>query len=127
MATVLIADRHPATIDAIEAALAHGGIDVLTASTSLGAVRLAELPRVRVVLLDLGLPQVTDVPLFDQLIAAGRDLRVIAMAPNRDVGSAVSYLNQGAVDYLAKPISVAEITARVRAQLRCVALGAEAA
>ena len=127
MATVLIAGRHPATIATIEASLVREGIDVLTTSTGLGAVRLAALREVRIVLLDLGLPDVDDTPLFERVLSCGVDLRVVALGENDDASAAVSYLNRGAVDYISRPVSVTEITARIRAQLRCVALAVEAA
>ena len=127
MATVLIAGRHPATIARIEAALVREGIDVLTTSTGLGAVRLAALREVRIVLLDLGLPDVDDTPIFERVLSCGVDLRVVALGENDDASAAVSYLNRGAVDYISRPVSVTEITARIRAQLRCVALAVEAA
>ena len=127
MATVLIAGRHPATIARIEAALVREGIDVLTTSTGLGAVRLAALREVRIVLLDLGLPDVDDTPIFERVLSCGVDLRVVALGENDDTSAAVSYLNRGAVDYISRPVSVTEIAARIRAQLRCVALAVEAA
>ena len=127
MVTVLIAERRPARLAALEAALVREGVDVLTASTTLGVLRLARLSRVRVVLLDLGLPPLGETPVFDEVLASGVDLRVIALAERHDGDDAVSYLDHGAVDYLAKPVSVIETVARVRAQLRCVALASKAA
>jgi len=78
---------------------------------------LAELPRhpVRLVVLDIGLPGMDGLELLRRL--DGR-LPVVILSARDEVADRVAGLELGADDYLPKPFSPRELTARVKAVLR---------
>lgn len=69
-------------------------------------------------LLDLGLPDVFGLELLNRLSADGRAPPTILLTAYDSVDVCVQGLDTGAVDYIVKPCSVAELTARMRAALR---------
>jgi len=69
------------------------------------------------VVLDLGLPDGEGVDLIRQL-RTWSDIPLLVLSARTDEADKVEALNAGADDYLIKPFGVAELVARVRAQLR---------
>ncbi|MFZ5482961.1 MAG: response regulator [Pseudomonadota bacterium] len=69
-------------------------------------------------ILDLTLPRLDGLQVLRQARAAGRALPVIILTARDTVTDRVQGLDIGADDYMAKPFSVAELEARVRALLR---------
>jgi two-component system KDP operon response regulator KdpE len=69
------------------------------------------------VVLDLGLPDGEGVDLIRQL-RTWSDMPLLVLSARTDEADKVEALNAGADDYLIKPFGVAELVARVRAQLR---------
>ena len=70
------------------------------------------------VLLDLGLPRKSGLELLRELRRSGDRTRVLVVTARDDVADRVAGLNAGADDYLPKPFSLDELTARMRALLR---------
>ena len=87
------------------------GSDALTAATT-------ELPDL--VLLDLGLPDLDGLDVCRRLHSARPELDVIMLTARDDELDIVTGLDAGAVDYITKPFKLAELLARIRAQLRRV-------
>jgi DNA-binding response OmpR family regulator len=71
-----------------------------------------------VVLLDLGLPDVDGVDLCRELSAAVPTVPIVVLTARHEEADIVVSLDAGAVDYVTKPFRLAELLARVRAQLR---------
>jgi DNA-binding response OmpR family regulator len=89
-------------------------------ATSAASAR--ELPgEPAVVLLDLGLPDADGLELCRELLGRHPAARVIMLTARSGEMDTVLGLNAGAVDYVAKPFRLAELLARVQAQLRIVA------
>ena len=84
-----------------------------------GAEALAAVHRepAALVLLDLGLPDVQGFELLREIRALGR-IPVIVVTARNDTIDRVTGLEMGADDYVTKPFSPREVTARVRAVLR---------
>jgi DNA-binding response OmpR family regulator len=76
-----------------------------------------------VVVLDLMLPGRDGMEVLASLRSARPEVPVIVLTAKGEVEDRVAGLDAGAVDYLVKPFSVAELSARIRAQLRTAALG----
>ena len=70
------------------------------------------------VILDLALPKIDGMTLLRKLRQGGNKVPVIILTANASLGGRVAGLDEGADDYLAKPFEMAELEARIRAQLR---------
>jgi DNA-binding response OmpR family regulator len=70
------------------------------------------------VVLDLGLPRKGGLELLAELRRAGNRVRVLVVTARDAVPDRVAGLDAGADDYLTKPFSLDELTARMRALLR---------
>ena len=70
------------------------------------------------VLLDLGLPRKGGLALLRELRREGNRVRVLVVTAHDAVADRVEGLDAGADDYLTKPFSLDELTARIRALLR---------
>jgi len=71
-----------------------------------------------VVVLDRDLPGVHGDDICRQLVAEGSAARILMLTAAADVDDRVTGLSLGADDYLGKPFSFAELTARIRALAR---------
>ncbi|MEO6566598.1 MAG: response regulator transcription factor [Casimicrobiaceae bacterium] len=70
------------------------------------------------VLLDLGLPRKSGLDLLKEMRRAGNKARVLVVTARDAVADRVAGLDAGADDYLVKPFSLDELSARMRALLR---------
>jgi DNA-binding response OmpR family regulator len=97
-------------------ALQSDAHDVVLVSTGGAARQLDDSPDL--VLLDLGLPDEDGVELCRHLVTTHRAARIIMLTARDTELDVVAGLDAGAIDYLTKPFRLAELLARVRAQLR---------
>ena len=81
------------------------------------AVEAAE-PDVRLVVLDLGLPDIDGVEVCRKLRNRRPDLAILILSARDQELDIVAGLDAGADDYLVKPFRLAELLARVRAHMR---------
>src|SRR5664280_1364278 len=72
------------------------------------------------VVLDLMLPGRSGLDILETVRSAKPSMPVIVLTARGEIEDRVAGLNAGAVDYLVKPFSLAELVARVRAHLRVV-------
>mgnify|MGYP001025085461 CR=1 FL=1 len=98
--------------------LEEDGYAVDVASTGPGALWQATELDYDAVLLDVMLPGMNGVEVCRSLRSAGRWMPVLMLTARDDVDDRVRGLDAGADDYLAKPFSFAELSARVRALIR---------
>jgi DNA-binding response OmpR family regulator len=115
---LLIIEDDDAIGSSLERALAGEGYDAHHVATAMAALEAAARRRPDLVLLDLGLPDMDGVALCRQLLARHPQVPVIMLTARRDEIDVVLGLDAGAVDYIGKPFRLAELLARVRAQLR---------
>ncbi len=101
----------------VAAALANEGHDVETAAAALGGLDLAIRNSPDLVVMDLGLPDLDGTELL-RMIRAISAVPVMVITARGADEAVVRTLDAGADDYLIKPFSVAQLTARVRALLR---------
>ena len=114
---VLVVDDDPETLRHVRNSLAGAGCRPILAGDPEEAVRLARTERPRLVLLDLMMPGTDGVELM-QGTPEIADLPVIFISGYGREENVVRALEAGAVDYIVKPFSAGELTARVRAALR---------
>jgi DNA-binding response OmpR family regulator len=106
----------------LQRALASDDVEVEWARTAAEAASLAEMRRPDLALLDLGLPDGDGLDLCRELLAAQPALPIIMLTARDTEVDIVVGLDSGAVDYVTKPFRLAELSARVRTQLRRVAM-----
>ena len=117
---ILVVDDVPENLTTLAGMLHAEGADVRVANSGLAALRYAALaPQPEVVLLDIMMPDMDGHAVLAALRAdaATREIPVIFVtALDSEVDEELG-LQQGAADYLTKPIKYAVLIARVRAQL----------
>ena len=114
---VLVVDDDPETLRYVRDALAAAGYAPVLTGEPEEAARLVRTKRPRLVLLDLMLPGTDGIELMHS-IPEMADLPVVFISVYGRDETIVRALEAGAADYIVKPFSAAELTARVRAALR---------
>ena len=115
---VLVVEDEATIRRALEINLSAHGYRVLLAGDGVEALRLAGHHHPDLVLLDLGLPDGDGVDLARELLARWSGVPVVMVTARSDEMDVVIGLDAGAVDYITKPFRLAELLARIRAQLR---------
>ncbi|MDQ1375086.1 MAG: two-component system, OmpR family, operon response regulator KdpE, partial [Actinomycetota bacterium] len=116
-ATVLLVDDEPAILRAVGAALQARGYRVLQALTGEVAVSVAAGEEPDVIVLDLGLPDIDGIEVCRR-IRQWSDVPIIVLSAEGSDSRKVVALDEGADDYVTKPVSTPELLARVRVALR---------
>ncbi|MEY4578729.1 MAG: hypothetical protein RL701_3432 [Pseudomonadota bacterium] len=114
---VLIVEDEPAIRDNIQFALESEGLDTVQLATGLGALRLLDEQAIDLIVLDVGLPDVSGFDLLKQLRARHHTPVILLTARNAELDRVLG-LEIGADDYVVKPFSPRELAARVKAVLR---------
>jgi DNA-binding response OmpR family regulator len=117
---VLVVEDDPTISDAVAARLRAEGFDVYVAVDGPGAVDAARRVRPEAIVLDLMLPGFDGLEVCRQ-VQAERPVPVLMLTARDDETDLLVGLAVGADDYLTKPFSMRELTARVHALLRRVA------
>ena len=115
---VLVVEDDEGIAASLVRALESQEYEVDRATTGVKALAAARQGRPDLVLLDLGLPDMDGLDLCRTLIAEHPRLRVLVLTARVEEIDVVLGLDAGAVDYVTKPFRLAELLARVRAQLR---------
>jgi DNA-binding response OmpR family regulator len=119
--SILLVEDEPGIVDFLERGLRAEGFLVETALDGLEGERRALRESFDMVVLDLMLPGKPGMEVLARLRDIKPELPVIVLTARGEIADRVAGLDAGAVDYLVKPFSLAELLARVRAQLRVAA------
>lgn len=114
---VLAIDDEPGILRVIKLDLSDQGFRVLTATNGEEGLRIAEKHRPDLILLDVVLPGMPGLEVLRELRERST-VPVIMLTAKRAEADKVRGLELGADDYLGKPFSLDELSARVRAVLR---------
>jgi two-component system response regulator MprA len=117
-AHLVIAEDDRAVRESVTRALELEGYEVEAVSDGAAALEAAGREDVDLLLLDLGMPHVDGLTVCRRLRSAGSRLPILVLTARTEVSDRVSGLDAGADDYLAKPFSLDELLARLRALLR---------
>ncbi len=116
-AKILIVEDEPAIADAIQYALETEGFDTIRRSSGSEVPFLLAKESIRLILLDIGLPDISGLELCKH-IRKTHDTPIIFLTARTEEIDRVVGLEIGADDYITKPFSPRELTARVKAVLR---------
>jgi two-component system, OmpR family, KDP operon response regulator KdpE len=114
---VLVIDDEPQILRALRINLSVRGYEVHTASTGARALRVAAEHKPDVVVLDLGLPDMSGIEVLEGL-RGWLTAPVIVLSARTDSSDKVEALDAGADDYVTKPFGMDEFLARLRAAVR---------
>ena len=117
---VLVVDDDPQMLRYVRDAIAEAGFVPIVTGDPEEVARLVRLHKPGLVLLDLLLPGTDGIALMER-VPELTDLPVIFISAYGRDETIVRALDAGAADYIVKPFSPSELTARVRAALRRVA------
>ena len=120
-ARVLLIEDEPGIVDFVRRGLEAEGFVVEAAVDGIEGERLALSEGFDAIVLDLMLPGRSGLEVLASVRRAKPTLPVIVLTARGEIEDRVAGLDAGAVDYLVKPFSLAELVARVRAQLRVLA------
>jgi DNA-binding response OmpR family regulator len=118
---VLLIEDEPGIVDFVSRGMEAEGFSVEAALDGIEGERLALTNGFDAIVLDLMLPGRSGLEILASVRRASPSLPVIVLTARGGIEDRVAGLDAGAVDYLVKPFSLAELVARVRAQLRVVA------
>jgi two-component system KDP operon response regulator KdpE len=122
---VLVVDDDPSIRQSLDHELRDRGYTTVSASDGLQGMRAFETNAPDVVLTDLSMPRSDGFELITA-IRAKAHTPIIVLSVRGDDADKIRALDLGADDFVTKPFSVAELLARVRAQLRRTAATAKA-
>jgi DNA-binding response OmpR family regulator len=114
---VLVAEASPRVREVISAYLRRDGFQVLGAASGLEALLVLRRGTVDIALVDPMLPEIDGLELVRR-VRRESTVPIIMLTAGRDEAARVAGLDAGADDYVVKPLSMLEVTARLRAQLR---------
>ena len=115
--TILVIEDEPNIADLVDLYLSRDGYRVVKQATGEGGLAAVRDQRPRLVVLDVGLPDIDGLEVCRR-IRATSSLPVIFLTARAEEIDRVLGLELGADDYLTKPFAPAELVARVKAVLR---------
>jgi two-component system, OmpR family, response regulator len=117
-ARLLVVEDEPTILELLSGSLRFAGFSVITAVSGAEAVRVAAASRPDLILLDVMLPDGDGFDVIRSIRAGGPRVPVIFLTARSQVHDRVAGLTLGGDDYIAKPFSLEEVLARIRAVLR---------
>jgi two-component system KDP operon response regulator KdpE len=118
-ARILVVDDEPNILATVAPLLRGRGYDVSSAMTGRAALEAFDRDRPDLVLLDLGLPDMSGVDICRQ-IRQSSATPILVLSARGAEGDKVQALDAGADDYVTKPFGAEELLARIRVALRRV-------
>ena len=117
-ASILVVDDEPPIRRLLRTGLGTQGYAVVEAGDGAVALRVLEAGGVDLIILDLGLPDLSGHALLATIRERWPDLPVLILSSRDDERGKVEALDLGADDYVTKPFGMNELLARIRTALR---------
>ncbi|BCP53511.1 DNA-binding response regulator [Kaistia sp. 32K] len=115
---ILVVDDEPPIRRLLKAGLGTQGYAVIEAPDGGAAMQLAASAEPDLIILDLGLPDMSGQDLLRHWQAAGASVPILVLSSRTDEAGIVQALEAGADDYVSKPFGMNELIARIRVALR---------
>ncbi|MGD8403236.1 MAG: response regulator transcription factor [Anaerolineales bacterium] len=116
-AKILVIDDEPNIVNLVTAYLKPEGYEVITAEDGLQGLKAARAFKPDLIVLDVMLPGIDGIEMLTRLRRES-DVYVILLTAKTEETDRVIGLSVGADDYVIKPFSPRELTARIKAALR---------
>jgi DNA-binding NtrC family response regulator len=113
MQTLLIIDDEPNVRYSLEKGLGSDSLQVLVAGTAREGIELARTATPDVVILDVRLPDLTGLEALQQIQSFAPRLPVIIITAFATTETAITAMQQGAFEYLLKPVNLSQLRAVV--------------
>ncbi len=117
MANILVCDDDKDIVSAIEIYLLEDGHNIFKAFDGFQALSILEKEDIQLVILDIMMPEMSGIEVAEK-IREKSEVPIIFLSAKSEESDKVEGLNAGGDDYVTKPFSPAELTARVRSNLR---------
>jgi two-component system alkaline phosphatase synthesis response regulator PhoP len=122
MAKILVIDDEPSIVNLVTAYLKPEGYEVLTAMDGPSGLKAAHAFKPDLIILDIMLPGMDGIEVLSRLRRESEVYVILLTAKTEETDKIVG-LSIGADDYVTKPFSPRELTARVKAALRRIQAG----
>lgn len=117
-ASLLVVEDDPNILELLSASLRFAGFEVRAVTSGSSALAAAAQQRPDLVVLDVMLPDVDGFDVIKRLRADGDRVPVVFLTARDGTDDKIRGLTLGGDDYVTKPFSLEELTARIRAVLR---------
>lgn len=117
--SVLIVDDTPANIQVLGSMLKQEGYSVSVATSGQQGIDIAQKIRPDIILLDVNMPGMDGFEACKRLKAMNttKDIPIIFLTAQADIGSITEGFSLGAVDYVTKPFDSVELLVRIRTHI----------
>src|SRR5687767_4428980 len=109
MTKLLIVDDEPNVLYSLRAGLESDDLTVVTARTARQGVAAVEAERPDVAIVDVRLPDMTGLELFDRLKVLDPRLPVVVVTAFAAAETAIEAMKRGAFEYLLKPVDLHQL------------------
>lgn len=124
MTKILVIDDEPSIVNLVGGYLKPEGYEVYTAMDGHAGLKAARALKPDLIILDVMLPGMDGIELLSQLRRESQVYVILLTAKTEETDKIVG-LSVGADDYVTKPFSPRELTARVKAALRRIQAGSD--
>ena len=121
---ILVIDDEEKILNLVISYLEKEGYEILTAQDGLSGLKIAQAFKPDIIVLDIMLPGMDGIELLSQLRRESNVYVILLTAKTEETDKIVG-LAVGADDYVTKPFSPRELTARIKAALRRLNLGGQ--
>lgn len=123
---VLLVDDEPQILKSFSIMLKSSGVkDVLTCEDSREVFAILERREVAAIVMDLSMPHIPGAELLNRISQSYPQVPVIIMTARNEIETAVGCMQNGAFDYLVKPVEISRFEASVKRALELRALKSE--
>lgn len=117
---ILIVDDLPENLQLLGSSLREQGFQIAFATNGMQALKIAELKKPALILLDMSMPEMDGIAVIKKLKEnpQTKDIIVLFVTARTDSETIMKALSLGAADYIAKPFSSADLIQRIMNHLK---------